>query len=286
MIHLPEIRARWLLAQLIIAFLLPAVLFGFFWPGWIDTEVAPIPDAILFMLTYLLLVSLLYLTTKTTKHSARFPAGELSIPRDALILACLSIPLVGVSFTAIWGFFLPLSYVAPEFVSFWLLDVPPIIFWRFDQEAIVANTLNSLVMVVLAPIIEEIFFRGFLLNRWVNKYGLVKGVALSSIVFALFHYEPIGAFVFSVVLSLIYMQTRSLVGTVIVHAANNAIVILALIFVGVIEGEIATVTLREFQEAWWLGLIGAAVSIPWLTWFLRKRISGLERHSEHPTPAA
>ena len=62
---------------------------------------------------------------------------------------------------------------------------------------------------------EELVFRGFLLNRWLAKYGTRVGVGLSAGCFALLHSEILGAGVFAVILSLVYLRTHSLAGPIL-----------------------------------------------------------------------
>ena len=75
----------------------------------------------------------------------------------------------------------PLSYVAPRFVSWWLLESPaPIFIGTYSLEAMRVNGLTVLNIALLVPIVEEIIFRGFILHRWCDKYGEKKAIVLSS----------------------------------------------------------------------------------------------------------
>lgn len=88
--------------------------------------------------------------------------------------------------------------------------------------------LHTLSMIVLAPIIEEFVFRGFLLRRWAAKWGVPTGLVLSSLVFAAIHgFGAAPAFVWGVVLGLLYLWTRNLLVPIGVHMAGNAVVTLS-----------------------------------------------------------
>ncbi|MBR6148038.1 MAG: CPBP family intramembrane metalloprotease [Lachnospiraceae bacterium] len=83
--------------------------------------------------------------------------------------------------------------------------------------------LQVLVVVILAPIFEELIFRKFLLDR-VSRYGEVSAMLLSGFMFGLFHgnlvqfmYASMLGFFFS----FIYMRTGRIIYTMILHAIVN-----------------------------------------------------------------
>lgn len=96
----------------------------------------------------------------------------------------------------------------------------------FDKNAsaeVVWTTLIS--AVVLAPLIEEILFRGVIM-KLMERYGLWTAVIFSSLIFALMHMDPtsfVVIFILGMVFALVKYVTGSLWTTIIMHAANNAI---------------------------------------------------------------
>ena len=98
----------------------------------------------------------------------------------------------------------------------------------------------------------------------------LAGAVFSSLVFAIIHVDFLGALVFGLVLSLVYIKTKSLVGPIIVHMANNGLVVAMLVAEGMVMGTLEPRTLAEFQANWWFAPLGAAVGIPWLIWFARR----------------
>ena len=87
-------------------------------------------------------------------------------------------------------------------------------------------------VVVMAPLFEEVIFRGVLLESTRVRYGVVAAWLLSSAIFGIVHVHPtvvVNAFVMGLVLAFIYLRTDSLWSAIILHAINNGIAYLALI---------------------------------------------------------
>ncbi len=73
---------------------------------------------------------------------------------------------------------------------------------------------------------EELFFRGYLLNRISAVQGTRVGLVASSIIFGLFHADPVHtplATVMGLYLGFCLLETRSLWVPIAAHAANNAL---------------------------------------------------------------
>jgi membrane protease YdiL (CAAX protease family) len=81
-----------------------------------------------------------------------------------------------------------------------------------------------LVGAVLAPLVEEIFFRGFLFQGFRAKYGWVSGMLLSSLIFAIAHLDPaslIPTFVLGNLLAYLYHRSNSVWPGVLLHVLVN-----------------------------------------------------------------
>ncbi len=79
--------------------------------------------------------------------------------------------------------------------------------------------------VVLAPLVEEMFFRGFLFPAFRQRYGWVKALLLSSGLFALAHGDPaafIPIFLLGCVLAYVYHRSGSIWPGIILHFLVNA----------------------------------------------------------------
>jgi membrane protease YdiL (CAAX protease family) len=78
---------------------------------------------------------------------------------------------------------------------------------------------------LLAPLIEEIFFRGFLFQGFRARYGWVSGMLLSSGIFAVAHLDPVSlipTFILGCVLAYLYHRSNSVWPGVILHVMVNS----------------------------------------------------------------
>lgn len=80
--------------------------------------------------------------------------------------------------------------------------------------------------IVIAPIMEEILFRGILQDALMRKYGVFVGILIASAVFGIVHLIPqqvVNAFMIGIVLGYIYYRTGALLPVILIHCINNAI---------------------------------------------------------------
>lgn len=99
-----------------------------------------------------------------------------------------------------------------------------------DQIFEIFNQLESpvwlfLVGAVIAPIVEEIFFRGFLFQGFRQKYGWMPAIFLSSAIFGAAHLDPVSlipTFVLGCVLAYVYHRSNSVWPGILFHAAINS----------------------------------------------------------------
>ena len=86
--------------------------------------------------------------------------------------------------------------------------------------------LLAIVAIFIAPILEELFFRGFLQQALAQKMGSGKGLVTASLLFALAHFELqviIPIFILSLLLGWLFVRTNSLWPGIIFHAINNSL---------------------------------------------------------------
>jgi hypothetical protein len=91
--------------------------------------------------------------------------------------------------------------------------------------------VGRFIIVGLGPLAEETFFRGFLLGSLAPRLGGAGAAVVSSLLFALAHLTPgvmVPIFILGLLLSWLYLKTRSIVPGLIAHSAQNALALLAL----------------------------------------------------------
>lgn len=84
---------------------------------------------------------------------------------------------------------------------------------------------------VLAPIAEELYFRGVLFRWFRRRAGLYVSAGLSAFIFGLFHLQPmiaVAVMPLGFVAALVYEWSGSLWPSVVIHVVNNGLKILIL----------------------------------------------------------
>jgi uncharacterized protein len=82
-----------------------------------------------------------------------------------------------------------------------------------------------IVAVIVAPLVEEIFFRGFLFQGFRQKYGWLGATLLSSAIFAAAHLDLVSlipTFILGVVLAYTYHKSNSVWPGIVLHFLVNA----------------------------------------------------------------
>lgn len=107
-------------------------------------------------------------------------------------------------------------------------------FFRTATEA----TLLSIVSVTVAPLMEELFFRGFLYPVLARRLGTVVGVVLTAGLFGLLHWAQLGyswavviIFLVGLALTIVRAVTKSVAASFLTHVGYNGTLSL-LLFVG------------------------------------------------------
>ncbi|MBO5710071.1 MAG: CPBP family intramembrane metalloprotease [Rikenellaceae bacterium] len=121
-------------------------------------------------------------------------------------------------------------------------------------DALVQNSYGALLSIIVAPILEEWFFRGQLQRSLTNKYGAMVGVTVASVTFGLIHGNPIQiltAIPCGIVLGFVYNHTNSLGAAIFVHALNNAFSFAAISILGS-SGITLCDMLEEYRTIYWI----------------------------------
>lgn len=100
----------------------------------------------------------------------------------------------------------------------------------FDYDSSYSITgVKIILSVILTPVFEEIFFRGFLLERALRKYTPVTSILFISLLFGLSHFSFAGianvilSFTSGLLYGYIYYRTRSVVLCILLHALYNGL---------------------------------------------------------------
>ncbi len=168
----------------------------------------------------------------------------------------------------------------------------PALIKQIMQDLLSSGAAAFFVLVIVAPVTEELFFRGFMLDGFRRRYTPTTAILLSSAMFAVFHLNPyqfVGAFILGIAMAWLRLQTESLWPCLFVHAAANGT---AFVFTAAkipIPGySWSPGTAHQFQPLWFTGLgVGLAVTGTLGIWLLLGRTPPRPAHaaeSKAPPP--
>lgn len=187
---------------------------------------------------------------------------------SALFHACASSrrATMLVLFPAI-GLLLPLIYLAMTVLGWALVSLFPM---TAAERAMLGNmhagsVTMAVLICVLAPVLEEMLFRGIILRSFLAQYPTWAAILASAGLFGFVHlniYQYVGAVFMGLLLGWLYERTRSLLPCIALHAAYNT----ACITLGAGDGAAGQENVWMFGAATWLLalLMGAAgMTILW-----------------------
>ncbi|MGH7597928.1 MAG: lysostaphin resistance A-like protein [bacterium] len=128
-----------------------------------------------------------------------------------------------------------------------------------------------LTAVIVAPLTEELLFRGLVLRGFLRNYSVRKAIIVSALLFGVFHILPWqipGAAILGAIFAWWFVQTRSLLPCLFGHALNNGLTLIPLIVPQLkIPGYFnESPDQVVFQPLWFdlLGLLLAGTGMWWL----------------------
>lgn len=210
------------------------------------------------------------LVSKATTHSILSYAAWLNFLNSTMILVGLLILIYAIPLLRNMWSREKISYSHDFGTAFtaWVISFPLIVFVNQGLDWIVTNIfhvahapdqlavqflkmtlgypilfiLALISIVVLAPLVEEILFRGFLQSFIRQHLGRKQAIFITSLLFSLFHYSPeqkmsnitiVGSlFAFSLFLGFIYEKRGSLFAPIFLHSLFNTINVVNLYFLG------------------------------------------------------
>ena len=98
----------------------------------------------------------------------------------------------------------------------------------FDEPGTVVLIVGSIMAVAVAPVVEELFFRGFIFSGLLSRLTVKQAAIGSAALFALAHIHPLSyapIFIIGLVLAWVYRTTGSLANAMLVHASYNGVIV-------------------------------------------------------------
>ena len=143
-----------------------------------------------------------------------------------------------------WGLLLALACAAGFYLAL-DMGLDPLLARAFpDSERQYQEAVSSLLRFpvpglvkacILAPIVEETLTRGFLLGGLREGYGAAGALLISSLVFALLHFnmvQTLSALVCALALGMLYLRTGSLLCCILAHCGYNTVSCIVLLAKG------------------------------------------------------
>ncbi len=180
-------------------------------------------------------------------------------------LAALLAVTIAFSYASWYLFVYALSTVAPGVLEF-LIEA----LWPEEDPSTGYRLAMAVIAVILAPVLEEGFFRGILVNRWGSRWGLPTALVASSIAFGVLHANPVGIGLVGLIAALLYLRTRTLVVPIAFHAANNLVATVWDYLAGDSGPLDVAAEVRELRDGILFGVVLVAITLPILIWYIRR----------------
>ena len=167
---------------------------------------------------YLLVVGVVAVLARVRKVSLPGAVGMRRLPVGRLLVAAVSGALLGRLLAGVWGIVIQTSGVKMTTTD---LD-PTTLFAPGAAGAVMLVILT----VIIAPIAEEIVFRGVLLSALADRWGVTVGIVGSAAVFSAIHLSLVAGpalFPFALILGWLFVRTKSLTVCIVTHALFNGV---------------------------------------------------------------
>ena len=115
------------------------------------------------------------------------------------------------------GITLPLSNLIP---------MPEWVVRLFLESMNVQGVFSFITIALAAPILEELIFRGIILDGFLKRYSSRKAIIMSSVLFGIVHLNPwqfVSAALLGMFIGWIYSKTHNLLLAILIHFVNNSI---------------------------------------------------------------
>lgn len=144
------------------------------------------------------------------------------------------------------------------------------------------NYLINVVLLLVAPIMEEIIFRNIIFNRIIEKFNMWTGIVVSSIVFASFYAGSgiAGAIALGVINCILYIKYNNILIPMFVSIINN--IILLIWSIPIINNNIGNMIIgHNYIINIFFGSIVSLMGIFLLIKFINKNINILKAYDKN-----
>ena len=110
---------------------------------------------------------------------------------------------------------------------YWVNNMPmPDVINKAFQEIAISPIILIITVTIIAPVYEEVIFRGILLKGMASKINPIVALVVSALFFALVHLnipQGINAFLLGLIIGAIYLDTGSIYLCIFAHFLNNSL---------------------------------------------------------------
>ena len=184
----------------------------------------------------------------------------------------------------------PLSLIAPLVIGGFGLSLVlvEVIGWipmpefieEMFREIMSGNPVSKFIaLVVIAPVAEEMLFRGLIFREFARRYSMNHAIFGSAALFGLFHLNPwqiVVAFPIGVIAAWLVLKTGSIIPGIVLHAALNFTSSFLLIPIGALFGQDEDQMYALPHLPWQMLVAGSLATIIGLTgiWLCARRQTG------------
>jgi uncharacterized protein len=257
-----RIKLRFLFLWIFAGFITSSLFVVRFLPKLLGTQVNSILQGIFVQYgIYIFIFCWIFIAFKKNQVNISQFIGVLN-KKSVFAIAAVLISLLLFSYANIWITYYPISFFYPDYVEKLLND---------KKLNLILSSGHYFIpffiqFILLGPFFEEIVFRGLIIHRLAIKYGIIPAIFISSLLFSIAHLKlNIADFIiFGLILSIVYLKTRSLVASILLHCSYN----LAGLLHDVISFSTNTsnnyYSVIKFRSDIWIAGICLLISMPWL----------------------
>jgi membrane protease YdiL (CAAX protease family) len=136
----------------------------------------------------------------------------------------------------------------------------------------------SILLVGIVPaFVEEMLFRGVILNGFKGNYSQKKAIIISSLLFGIIHLNPwqfVTAFIIGIISAWICLKIESIILSIYIHLFNNMVTVFVLRFKDIIpiKGFNTAYSEQTFQPLWF-DIIGVVLTVAGILLFIKNNKS-------------